>query len=868
MDPVLRAKHLKPLNPGAPHRALRSNPLSNHAHVQKSSPGTTEAFLASVKLSTKLVAIGVSAPVLIPLGLVVAGGHALFEGKASVFTADLGRFLTPVRSIGEDAAVIKLYLQSIGSACKPRAEVQPEIPVTEIKPQTVPRNTEKQKFLAELDRAIEELKKANTRAELSRQQQRVEAACAAYCGSDQKRVLELFQDPEIRKKFALFSKTVKGCASKIERAPGQFQTQQARMMISWYAQPEKIAEGRFTTDELSMKVSNPQVHLKVLAMMRDYGVVEKIPPGFFTSSTTVADVINKIVELKPEGLAVPTALNYMATSLETANKTLNDPLIAAFHSRVREQATDQRAARHSLATEIMKRTETPEYKDVGVMLHGGWNYTKDGRYTGHYVGVEVRKVGEKYQFVVANAGSGVRGHHEGVSDGRAKTIKIYEVDSKEEAQKIVEGIISLAAMHPSQKTSSSADEFYGLFSKARSLSVNHIPSRPLQKGGNCTIRNQKELMFYILQRNAQEGVANKLQNCFTEQALSQIRSPAIVKELQKQGEKEQILPLYKVYAKVGGVSAARRKMQKQLVFAERARVREAPKGFQVDGTLMLAGEGKIKDKHRAITSACQTERVTLATCEVGVANTIGVRPSMEDEHLAVNMSFTVAGVSHSAQLLGVFDGHGGRVVAAKVKAELEQRLKAILEKQPSLTDESIANALTAVCIEMGDDFKNDKAGTCATIAFIHRGFVYTANVGDSRAIQIRPGGTALQLTEDAKPEPANRWGKGVNKRGGFVGGGRVWGENSGLAVAREIGRQDIQGVIARPKITKIPFQNTLCIACDGLWDVATSGEAAKAIHTLQVSGKNPEEIAKAITLSAVGKGSNDNITCMIVRPKF
>lgn len=84
------------------------------------------------------------------------------------------------------------------------------------------------------------------------------------------------------------------------------------------------------------------------------------------------------------------------------------------------------------------------------------------------------------------------------------------------------------------------------------------------------------------------------------------------------------------------------------------------------------------------------------------------------------------------------------------------------------------------------------------------------------------------------------------------------------------GKDDVpqNEIVPRSKITKFDASSGfLCIACDGLWDVATSNQVGSAIDTLVKDGKSLKEIADILTLGAVGSGSEDNISVLVAKFK-
>lgn len=257
---------------------------------------------------------------------------------------------------------------------------------------------------------------------------------------------------------------------------------------------------------------------------------------------------------------------------------------------------------------------------------------------------------------------------------------------------------------------------------------------------------------------------------------------------------------------------------------------------------------------------------------VGVCHAQGRRPTMEDAHLATSFNLVIKDKSYPIELFGVFDGHGGDKAALFVSKHLEKELqKALLEFNPdSLSDEGIWNALKMTTVRLSESFKRrgDGSGTTATIALMLDGKLWTANVGDSRTILENKGKAIFQLSEDAEPNDP-RYKKSIEKRGGKV--INIWGVhriNGNLAVGRAIGDAAVgKGMTARPKITMMPLSEIqpgshLILACDGIYDVASTRQIGKAA----AQNKEPAgSFAKGIVYSAYQANSSDNLSALVVQ---
>lgn len=255
-------------------------------------------------------------------------------------------------------------------------------------------------------------------------------------------------------------------------------------------------------------------------------------------------------------------------------------------------------------------------------------------------------------------------------------------------------------------------------------------------------------------------------------------------------------------------------------------------------------------------------------CNVGFCHFIGRRPTMEDEHLATAFDLNVNGRNYPVRLFGIFDGHGGDATAKFLKARLKDMLEQTLIElnQNGLTDEGIWNALKLTFVRLNQEFVGE-SGSTATVAMTLDGKLWTANVGDSRTILVN-GEEIMQLSEDA--EPTNpRYRKGIENRGGEVRWNFGMRVNGIIAVARAIGDHILNGAIsARPKITMIPFErirqgSQLVLACDGIYDVASTRQVGGAIKGHW--NHSPERKAKNLVFSAHQAQSQDNLSAMVVQ---
>lgn len=280
--------------------------------------------------------------------------------------------------------------------------------------------------------------------------------------------------------------------------------------------------------------------------------------------------------------------------------------------------------------------------------------------------------------------------------------------------------------------------------------------------------------------------------------------------------------------------------------------------------------GGIPEKDRLQTRIkCHEE--PLLNGAVGLASMKGKRTSMEDTHLASILEISVNEKKILVPLFAIFDGHGGKGCARFLEKNLARQFEVNLPKalrEYRDKDTAVYNSLVFTINQLNDLFKmvnqDDSSGSTATVALLIDNTIYIANVGDSRAILCQGNEVPIALSTDAKLG-IERFEESIDKRGGLILGGRVGGS---VQVARALGDKEIDGMPSRPLITKyklpnpIPKEFRLVIACDGLWNVASSSQIAKEVDAIKEDSQ--EKIAEHLIGKAYSAGSKDNISVLVV----
>lgn len=273
---------------------------------------------------------------------------------------------------------------------------------------------------------------------------------------------------------------------------------------------------------------------------------------------------------------------------------------------------------------------------------------------------------------------------------------------------------------------------------------------------------------------------------------------------------------------------------------------------------------------------------TIDGSRVGFAELQGRRPTMEDRHLAKSFSFWGGKSYHQTKLFGVFDGHGGDGASHFVSRHMKSYLSSNLRQfcKDDVTDAGVYQALRKTFLDL-DRAYGGNAGTTATLAVTIDGDLWVANAGDSRTV-LKNGDTSWplfgysvqQLSRDLKPSDSDMH-RGIKRRGGFVANNDCPRVNGCLAVARAIGDWCLKGAEGKkcvsplPKISKVPKSkiwpgSNLVLACDGLWDVASSRQAVAAVKAGKQKGSALDTVAANIASAAYHANSGDNISVMVV----
>ena len=256
----------------------------------------------------------------------------------------------------------------------------------------------------------------------------------------------------------------------------------------------------------------------------------------------------------------------------------------------------------------------------------------------------------------------------------------------------------------------------------------------------------------------------------------------------------------------------------------------------------------------------------------------GKRDANEDQHISIlNIDNKIPSIN-PVNFIGVFDGHGGKLVSKFLKQNLPKYIfkkthiniyqqKSILTSKffsklfDKLQEDLVKNhpivakrcGSTALCGVQYNDINNQR-------------MIWLANVGDSRAVLYNSKNVAKPLTIDHKPHSIPEKTR-IEHLGGRIKFDGVDWRVGDLSLSRAIGDLDNTPYVThRPEVYRYRLNKNdkfILFACDGLWDVLSNDEACKYVDTM-LTNKYNGNIAKKLAEHAIKKGSYDNVTVSIL----
>jgi len=257
----------------------------------------------------------------------------------------------------------------------------------------------------------------------------------------------------------------------------------------------------------------------------------------------------------------------------------------------------------------------------------------------------------------------------------------------------------------------------------------------------------------------------------------------------------------------------------------------------------------------------------------GFSRSIMRMPCMEDFHQIMISE----ACGQPIGLFGVFDGHNGSQAAKYVQTHLFHNLLMNLDFG------NIQLAITRAYQQTDRNLRtlqvnnNWSSGSTACTAVLLRERLIIANVGDSRAV-ICKGGNAVALSTDHKPNQADERQR-IEEAGGVlmcdhtsIVGDLVKLPETNISatcpaqLSRSFGDSKFKPhkVVADPEIEEDTIEegvDFLVLATAGLWNVVSNQEAVSMVQSIP----DAKEAAHFLKEEAFRRGSNDNITCIVVR---
>lgn len=267
--------------------------------------------------------------------------------------------------------------------------------------------------------------------------------------------------------------------------------------------------------------------------------------------------------------------------------------------------------------------------------------------------------------------------------------------------------------------------------------------------------------------------------------------------------------------------------------------------------------------------------------------TIGsVKPKNEDALEIINNLDSSDNTNVPILYAGLFDGHGG----GDISKTLINKEKIHLSKYFCSTESPIAQKLllgksnkmidqlfTRVQEKLKNyNIRSNSMGSTAAISLIYpkknKYAIKVINLGDCRTVMCNSYNIGNQLSLDHKPHLFSD-----NQRIVDMGGVLEFAKGddpriNGMSVSRSFGDLDNKFISQKPDIFDYDINNDkfLIIACDGLWDVLQNQDVVDFVlskynkNTTNTKTKSETNIAYKLSELAISKGSQDNITVIII----
>jgi serine/threonine protein phosphatase PrpC len=256
----------------------------------------------------------------------------------------------------------------------------------------------------------------------------------------------------------------------------------------------------------------------------------------------------------------------------------------------------------------------------------------------------------------------------------------------------------------------------------------------------------------------------------------------------------------------------------------------------------------------------------------------GKRDSNEDQHIGVINLNNIDKTINPVNFVGVFDGHGGKLVSKFLK----MNLPVYILKKNNINIYDQKNSLTSNFFgKLFDKMQNElikhhpvavkRCGSTALCGVMYKNskntnYIWIANVGDSRAVLCNHMNKSIQLSKDHKPHHTPEK-KRIEHLGGKIEFDGVDWRVGDLSLSRAIGDLDNTPYVThKPELFRYRLNKKdkfIIFACDGLWDVVSNNDAVNFVNIL-LTKKYTGNIARKLAEFAITKGSYDNVTVSIL----
>jgi serine/threonine protein phosphatase PrpC len=256
----------------------------------------------------------------------------------------------------------------------------------------------------------------------------------------------------------------------------------------------------------------------------------------------------------------------------------------------------------------------------------------------------------------------------------------------------------------------------------------------------------------------------------------------------------------------------------------------------------------------------------------------GKRDSNEDQHIGILNMDNKNPTMNCINVVGVFDGHGGKLVSKFLKANLPKYILKktdinIYQQKSRLTSRFFGKLFDKIQEELilNHPIVAKRCGSTALCGIQYKdinnhNMIWVANVGDSRAVLYNNKDMAIPLTTDHKPHLSAEKHR-IEKLGGKIKFDGVDWRIGDLSLSRAIGDLDNTPYVThRPEVYRYRLHKKdqfIIFACDGLWDVLSNTAACRFVSHL-IKENYMGNISKRLAEYAIEKGSYDNVTVSIL----